>query len=404
MNASPGPHVSVTPSPHYHERYFAEALSQARAHWPAPSFEIVVADDSPGEAIGAAVAAAGDARVRYVRNRPARGFEGNFTFLLSQARGELVKLLNDDDRLRPLCLARLAGAFGDSRVTLATSRRVVIDASGNVQRDTPATTPISHASCTIEGVELGDLVLVNGLNLIGEPTTAMFRRDAIAPEAAGLFTWKDRSYRCLADLALWLRLLAKGAAYYHASPLSEYRVHPGQEQRAADMGISCITERLDLVRAAREAGFVAQPAQYRAALQRIDVLCPAWQPAAGRAELLNSRSSSSIVAARLGRWCVRGRGATKTPMNADTNADCRGWIRVDPCPNHGQLSKGLSAAICVVSAFIGASEVLPPVSRRCFPVARGRCPRAPSLRRSTAPGRSPRRRGPMRRAPPSPAG
>jgi hypothetical protein len=290
VNSSPGPRVSVL-IPAYNERFFAEAFAGARAQ-EFDSFEIVVADDSPGEAIGAAAAAAaaGDTRVRYVRNRPARGFEGNFTFLLSQARGELVKFLNDDDRLRPQCLARLAAAFGDPRVTLATSRRVVIDASGNVQRDTPATTPVSHASCTIEGVELGDLVLVNGLNLIGEPTTAMFRRDAIAPEAAGLFTWQGRSYRCLADLALWLRLIAKGAAYYHASPLSEYRVHPGQEQRASDMGLSCITERLDLVRAARGAGFVAQPAQYRAALQRIDALATAWRqrpglPAAHQQEL-----------------------------------------------------------------------------------------------------------------------
>ena len=75
----------------------------------------------------------------------------------------------------------------------------------------------------------------------------MFRRRDVDPEAGGLFTWKGKSYRCLADLSLWLRLLAKGRAFYSATPLSDYRVHPGQEQRAADMGLACITERLDLV-------------------------------------------------------------------------------------------------------------------------------------------------------------
>jgi len=217
-----------------------------------------------------------------VRNDPARGFEGNFTFLLAGARGELVKFLNDDDRLRPGCVARLAAALdADPRASLATSRRAVIDAAGAARADTPATVAISHASCTIEGCELGDLALVNSMNLIGEPSTVMFRRRDVDPEAGGLFTWKGKSYRCLADLSLWLRLLAKGRAFYSATPLSDYRVHPGQEQRAADMGLACITERLDLVQAAREEGFIAQPVQYRAALQRIEVLAGAWRQRQG---------------------------------------------------------------------------------------------------------------------------
>ncbi len=155
-----------------------------------------------------------------------------------------------------------------SAVRLATSRRAVIDATGTQQPDMPATTPISHATCTIEGAELGDLVLVNGLNLIGEPSTAMFRRADVQPEAAGLFHWNGKPYRCLADLSLWLRLLAKGHAFYCASALSEYRVHPGQEQRSGTMGLDCITELVDLVAAqpAARASSRSRPAyQYRAA-------------------------------------------------------------------------------------------------------------------------------------------
>jgi len=270
------PHVSIL-IPAYRERYFAEALSSARAQEP-PSIEILVADDSAGEAIRACVEAAHDPRVRYLRNDPVRGFEGNFTFLLAEACGDLVKFLNDDDRLRPGCVARLAAALdADPLATLATSRRAVIDELGMLRADTPATAAISHATCTIEGLELGDLALVNSTNFIGEPTTAMFRRRDVTPEPGGLFTWKGKSYHCLADLSLWLRLLAKGRAFYCASALSEYRVHAGQEQRTADMGPGCITERLDLLRAARDEGFIAQPAQYRAALQRVDVLVNAWR-------------------------------------------------------------------------------------------------------------------------------
>lgn len=67
------------------------------------------------------------------------------------------------------------------------------------------------------------------------------------------------------------------------------------------MGIGCITERLDLIHAAREAGFLRAREAYRAALMRLEALAAAWRArsaldaAQGRAldEL------SATVAARL---------------------------------------------------------------------------------------------------------
>ncbi|HLX24965.1 MAG TPA: glycosyltransferase family 2 protein [Usitatibacter sp.] len=287
--------------PAYNERFFGEAFDSALAQAGA-DIEIVVCDDSPGDAIGKRVKSANDPRVRYVRNDPARGFEGNFTFALAQARGELVKFLNDDDRLRPGCVAQLSAVFDDPGIRLATSRRIVIDDAGAQQPDMPATTPVSHASCVIEGIEMGDLVLVNGLNLVGEPTTAMFRRGDIEPEAAGLFTWNGKSYHCLADLALWLRLMAKGAVFYCATALSEYRVHRGQEQRRG-LGLDCITERIDIVHAARGAGYLARAGQPEAALMRIDALARMWRqnPRVSAAQAVELDGVLSTVASELAR-------------------------------------------------------------------------------------------------------
>ena len=269
-------HVSIL-IPAYNEAFFPEALASARAQ-AYGSFEILVCDDSPGTAIEECVAAQHDSRVRYVRNPRRLGFEGNFTECLRRAHGDLAKFLNDDDRLLPDCVTRLSAALdSDPRVTLATSRRQVIDGQGAVRADMPATSPVSYVSCVTAGVELGDLALANGLNLIGEPSTVMFRRKDVELDAAGIFTWGGRSYHCLADLSLWLRLLAHGHAYYCASPLSQYRVHAGQEQRAGTMGIDCITERLDLVEAARGAGYLRETQTYRAALARVDALAAAWR-------------------------------------------------------------------------------------------------------------------------------
>src|SRR3954464_11704907 len=93
--------------PAYNERYFAQALSSALSQV-YPDFEIVVCDDSPGTAIEECAGAAGSPRVRFLRNSQRLGFAGNFTACLAHARGDLVKFLNDDDRLDPGCLGTLA--------------------------------------------------------------------------------------------------------------------------------------------------------------------------------------------------------------------------------------------------------------------------------------------------------
>lgn len=269
------PLVSVL-IPAYHERFFGEAFASARAQtWPA--LEIVVCDDSPGTAIGEAVRAAADARVRYVRNPANLGFAANFTQCFRLARGEYVKFLNDDDRLRPQCVEGLVAGFDfDPRVTLATSRRIAVDDAGRPRNDVQATWAVSHVSCLIPGAELGNFCLLNSANLIGEPSTAMFRRRDVALEPGGIFTWNGQRFHVLADLSLWLRLLARGHCFYQAVPLSEFRVHAGQEQQGRDMDVAAVVERHALAREARRAGFLQVPEHYRAALAQVVARADQW--------------------------------------------------------------------------------------------------------------------------------
>ena len=287
------PRVSIL-IPAYNERFFSEALASALAQ-DFKSFEVVVCDDSDEDAIASRVKAAHDERIRYVRNPKRLGFEGNFTECLRQAKGELVKFLNDDDRLRASCVSRLAAAFdAHPGLRLATSKRQVIDAVGLQRNDIPATQSVSYVPCVTPGRELGNLVLMNGLNFIGEPSTVMFRRADVSL-GKPIFTWGGKSYRCLADLSLWLRLLAEGTAYYDAAPLSEYRVHPAQEQRRD--AVECITERFDLVNEARRAGFVAASEQYAQALERVDALAKIWAARPGVSE--EDRATLSALCATI---------------------------------------------------------------------------------------------------------
>jgi glycosyltransferase involved in cell wall biosynthesis len=255
--------------PAYRQRFFSEALESALAQtWPA--LEIVVSDDSAQDGIERAVRARADPRVRYERNRERLGFARNFSRCLTLARGEYAKFLNDDDRLRPRCVEAMARILhGNPGVRLATSRRAVIDDGGRIRADIPATMPVSHVPALVFGRALGDLVLVNGINFIGEPSTVMFRRaDAVAEDGL-VFRWGGHDFHCMADVSLWLRLLGQGLAYYDAEVLSEFRIHGGQEQRQHGMTVACVRERYDLCLLARHAGFLASAGDWRRALEHV---------------------------------------------------------------------------------------------------------------------------------------
>jgi glycosyltransferase involved in cell wall biosynthesis len=255
--------------PAYRERFFPEALASAVSQR-YPDYEVVVCDDSRGDGIERCVAAAASPRVRYIRNGTRLGFAGNFTRCLHEARADLVKFLNDDDRLHHDCIAILAPMMAaNASITLATSRRNAIDAEGRKVEGVAATLPVAHVSAIVRGRELGDLALANGLNVIGEPTSVMFRRSRVLLEQGSIFRWGGRDYHCLADLALWLRALAEGFAYYHAEPLSEFRQHEGQEQLSGDLPLECMEEWGALIRQAGTAGFLSTPALRQQALRAL---------------------------------------------------------------------------------------------------------------------------------------
>lgn len=260
------PLVSIL-MPAYSPRFFAQALASALGQsW--PRCEVIVCDDSPGEEIGALVRAQPDLRVRYERHVPALGFAGNFSRSLALARGEYIKFLNDDDLLAPHCVSRLLAGMGSHPgIVLAASRRLVIDEGGERQEDEDATRPLAPASQAIDGRALGRLLLLSGVNRLGEPSTVLFRREALAVEDGNLFRWGENEYLCLADLSLWLRLLAKGHAWWDEEPLSAYRRHGEQLQRSAQAAARCVIERWLIVEDGARAGFLEDTADRDSALR-----------------------------------------------------------------------------------------------------------------------------------------
>ena len=217
--------------PAYGPRYFGAALDSAVAQT-YENLEIVVCDDSPDDAIEAITRARSARRaIRYERNPSRLGVRANYVKCFGIARGEFVKFLCDDDLLAPTCVAAFVDAFRHvPDLTLATSRRLRIDANGARLPDQPATLPIVDRDTVIAGATLANAMLMAGLNMIGEPSTVLFRKSDLDDAPSALFNFDGASGHGVIDMVMWAALLAKGDAVYLREPRSAFRVHAAQRQ------------------------------------------------------------------------------------------------------------------------------------------------------------------------------
>lgn len=230
------PLVSIV-IPAYNPAYFDAALASALAQTH-PALEIVICDDDTSGRIGAIVAAraGADPRVRHLRNPGRLGGRPNLLRGFEEARGVLVKPLNDDDLLAPGCVARMVEALRRCpQATLVSSRRQPIDADGRPLPDIDETLPPVPADRVCDGLALGTLLLASGRNFVGEPSTVMFRKADLAGLAPDPMSFDGRPIRAVNDIALWLNLLLRGPCVYLAGPLSSFRRHPAQRQHEPEV-------------------------------------------------------------------------------------------------------------------------------------------------------------------------
>jgi glycosyltransferase involved in cell wall biosynthesis len=217
--------------PAYNGRFFADALDSAIAQTYA-NLEIVIRDDSRDDAIESIVRSRRPSvPLHYARNPSRLGVRANYIECFESSSGAFVKFLCDDDVLAFDCIKRLMQAF--QRVpdlTLATSRRYRIDADAALLPDQPATMPIVDADKIIAGVSLANAMLMAGLNMIGEPSTALFRKSDIEDQRPAFFNFDGAYGHGVIDMVMWTALLLKGDAVYLLEPQSAFRIHSGQRQ------------------------------------------------------------------------------------------------------------------------------------------------------------------------------
>jgi len=222
------PKVSVLMPAYNHAPFLGEAVTSVLDQ-DFSEFELVISDDcsSDGSADVITTFAKRDPRIKFTIQPSNLGIVANFNWCLSQARGEYIKFLFDDDKLaRRDTLSRLVGILEqDRRVVLASSSAVVINQNSEVEfvRD------YLHRDRLEAGVKTCRRCLLSGVNQIGEPSLFLFRRSC----AGSGF---NPGYRHWVDVEFAIRILQQGWFAYSAEPLACFRFHARQQSRADHVG------------------------------------------------------------------------------------------------------------------------------------------------------------------------
>lgn len=263
----PGPRPDEHPLvsiliPAFKDADFAETLDSALAQtW--PRCEIIVGDDSPGDAIGEVVESRRSRlrpghELRYIRHRENVGGRRNYLGLFAEARGAYIKFLNDDDVLARDCVARMALVLRDHpQVTLVTSYRRLMDSAGKSLPDEAFNQPVLDRDAIVDGRGLATLVLSKLTNLVGEPTTTMFRRADMADNDPHMMSYNRRSARRNGDMSMWTTLMSRGEVAWLAAPLSSFRQHAGQVQRSEHFLAEARLAWTELLQDARDTGLMS---------------------------------------------------------------------------------------------------------------------------------------------------
>ena len=236
--------------------YFRIALDSALQQT-YPCIEIVVSDNSTDQNVADQVQrhVAAYPQVQYHRTDGSLEAMENFQRCIELSSGEYISFLMDDDIFRVDKIAEMIGCFShQARIAMVTSYRQTIDGQGDPCSTMADTRRLFDKPTVVDGTALRKHVLKTFMNVIGEPTTPLFRRQDLDQNRFGYYC--GRQYYVLADLATWFTLLGKGNLVYLPEPFSSFRIHAGQDQKSHRTNLIGFNEWMHLICDAHQAGVI----------------------------------------------------------------------------------------------------------------------------------------------------
>lgn len=217
--------VSVITPTYNHAPFLRETIESVLAQT-FTSWEMIVVDDGSTDNTVEVAKSFSDPRIRvYARSHVGMDrLAETFNFGLVQARGELVGVVEGDDRWRPTKLALQVPLFSDTSLVVAYARYAVIGAHGNVLAVPRLCGPSKKSSYDAFPALLEDSYIML--------VTTLMRRSAL--EHIGGFR-QIQGHRHI-DYATWLAMAELGKFIGGTEIVAEWRRHGGSATVRAQLG------------------------------------------------------------------------------------------------------------------------------------------------------------------------
>ncbi|MEG4090265.1 glycosyltransferase [Microcoleus sp. Pol12B4] len=230
------PKVSICIPTYNGEAFIGEAIKSALAQT-YPNIELIISDDgSTDRTIAIAqsfqLQTSVDFRIILHCNY---GLSQNWNFCISQAKGQYIKFLFQDDLLAPECIEKMvAVAQQNPEIGMVFSPRGITIAeneSNPILRKASQSIKDLHKSWSnLKSIQPGKELLAdtnclsNPINKIGEPSTVLIAARVF--EEIGLF---DSGLSQYVDLDMWWRIMGNYHIGFVDEKLSSLRIHPEQQ-------------------------------------------------------------------------------------------------------------------------------------------------------------------------------
>lgn len=183
-----------------------------------PNLDIVLMEGGGTDASLALMQSVGDPRVRVEQMPPGTSAAANWTAATQAAKGELIKLVCQDDVIAPDAISRqVADLQAHPSAVMAIAQRDIIDANGKVLYARRGTQGLPS------GLIAGPLAIhsayIQGTNVLGEPLAVLFRRDALLAS----LPWDD-SNPLMLDVSMYEKVARLGGVVVRKESVGAFRV------------------------------------------------------------------------------------------------------------------------------------------------------------------------------------
>ena len=244
------PKVSVVIPTHNRADLLGRAVRSALAQTHG-DLEVLITDDASSDGTGEMVARIGDARVKYFRHDTARGVSAARNTAMTNATGEFIAFLDDDDEWLPEKLRIQLDRFAQL------SSSVGLICSGHLEVDSVANQVVSEVIPAERGWVFERLLRRGSFN---HTSTILVRSECFAE--VGLF---DITFVYAEDLDMWLRIAQKYEFDFVTMPLTRLYFQRDGLSRNYDAMISGVEAHLDKYRDF----FQDNPAAFTERLQKL---------------------------------------------------------------------------------------------------------------------------------------